>query len=98
MDLERRAGDQSSGLDTAVVVPTFNEADNVSELVHQLNVAFADWAPDSLEIFFVDDSTDDTPDRISDAQRAVASPFACSTEMRPPGRVAWQPRWPPHWW
>jgi dolichol-phosphate mannosyltransferase len=74
MDLERRAGDQSSGLDTAVVVPTFNEAGNVSELVHQLNVAFADWAPDSLEIFFVDDSTDDTPDRISDAAASSRLP------------------------
>jgi dolichol-phosphate mannosyltransferase len=74
MDLDRRSGDAPSNLDTAVVVPTFNEASNVSELVHQLNVAFAGWEPDSLEIFFVDDSTDDTPDRISDAAASSRVP------------------------
>lgn len=52
-----------------VLVPTFNEAPNVDELVSRLSGQLA--ALDA-EIMFVDDSTDDTPDVIADAAtRAV---------------------------
>lgn len=43
----------------SIIVPTFNEGDNVRRVVHE--VAFA--LPDTFyEIVFVDDSVDDTPD------------------------------------
>lgn len=48
-----------------VVVPTYNEAPNVAELVRRLESAVAD----PFEVVFVDDSTDTTPDVI----RAVAA-------------------------
>ena len=46
---------------TTVIVPTFNEAENVLELVARLEDALLDWGAD---ILFVDDSTDDTPEVI----------------------------------
>lgn len=50
----------------SVVIPTFNERDNVAELLARLAQALPG---DDTEIVFVDDSTDDTPDAI----RAAAS-------------------------
>lgn len=46
----------------SIVVPTFNERDNVEVLVNQIDEALAGIPH---EIFFVDDSTDDTPDVIA---------------------------------
>jgi dolichol-phosphate mannosyltransferase len=46
-----------------VVIPTRNEAGNVAPLVEQLWAAFADTP---IKIVFVDDSDDETPDRIAD--------------------------------
>jgi dolichol-phosphate mannosyltransferase len=51
--------------DVAIVVPTRNEADNVAPLVHRLDSALNGQR---VEIIFVDDSDDATPERI----RAVA--------------------------
>jgi dolichol-phosphate mannosyltransferase len=45
-----------------IIVPTFNEAANVSELVHRIAAAVGGLDAD---LVFVDDSTDDTPDRIA---------------------------------
>jgi len=42
-----------------IVVPTFNESDNVPELVRRLDAVRGDAHID--EVIFVDDSTDDTP-------------------------------------
>jgi dolichol-phosphate mannosyltransferase len=53
-------------MDLSVIVPTFNEGPNVAELVRRTTDAVADRA---VEVIFVDDSTDDTPDII----RAVAA-------------------------
>jgi dolichol-phosphate mannosyltransferase len=47
--------------DVTIIVPTFNESDNVEELVSRAEKAVAGR---SVEIVFVDDSTDDTPDVI----------------------------------
>lgn len=47
--------------DLTVVVPTFNEADNVEALVSRLSQACAGLA---VEVLFVDDSTDRTPEVI----------------------------------
>jgi dolichol-phosphate mannosyltransferase len=48
-------------LDLTVVVPTRNEADNIAPLVTRLDTALAELR---AEILFVDDSDDDTPDRV----------------------------------
>ncbi|ARC56803.1 Undecaprenyl-phosphate mannosyltransferase [Frondihabitans sp. 762G35] len=45
-------------MDLSVVVPTFNEAPNIDELVTRIEKATVGLA---VEILFVDDSTDDTP-------------------------------------
>ncbi|WZH37717.1 MAG: glycosyltransferase family 2 protein [Microbacterium enclense] len=50
----------------SVIVPTFNEGPNVAELVRRTAAALPGRA---IEIIFVDDSTDDTPDVI----RSVAA-------------------------
>ncbi|HEY6422189.1 MAG TPA: glycosyltransferase [Pseudonocardiaceae bacterium] len=48
-----------------VVIPTFNEAGNIDELLRQLSAALP--AELAAEIIFVDDSTDDTPSVITAA-------------------------------
>lgn len=53
-------------MDLSVIVPTFNEGPNVAELVRRTAAALAGR---EVEVVFVDDSTDDTPDVI----RAVAA-------------------------
>src|SRR5215216_5866759 len=62
----------------SVVVPTFNEAGNIQELLAQLAQAL----PRDLvsEIIFVDDSTDDTPDIIAAA--AGSCPIAVRLRHR----------------
>lgn len=52
-------------MDLTIIVPTYNEAPNVAELVRRVSAATS--AIDA-EMIFVDDSTDDTPDVV----RAVA--------------------------
>jgi dolichol-phosphate mannosyltransferase len=49
---------------TTVIIPTFNEAPNVAELVRRLNEASL---PTGSQILFVDDSSDDTPAAITAA-------------------------------
>lgn len=53
-------------MDLSVIVPTFNEGPNVAELVRRTSDALTGRV---VEVIFVDDSTDDTPDVI----RAVAA-------------------------
>lgn len=53
-------------MDLSVIVPTFNEGPNVAELVRRTTDAMVGRV---VEVIFVDDSTDDTPDVI----RAVAA-------------------------
>ena len=53
-------------MDLSVIVPTFNEGPNVAELVRRTTDAMAGRV---VEVIFVDDSTDDTPEVI----RAVAA-------------------------
>ncbi len=50
------------GTRVTVIVPTFNERDNVAEIVARIGAALAD---DTAEILFVDDSTDDTAAEIA---------------------------------
>jgi dolichol-phosphate mannosyltransferase len=53
-----------------IVVPTFNESDNVPELVRRLDAVRDDAHID--EVIFVDDSTDETPAVIERTSRSAA--------------------------
>ena len=56
--------DMSAGdpiLGATVIIPTFNERDNIAALVSRVSGALVDR---DVEILFVDDSSDDTPDVI----------------------------------
>ncbi|KQZ85758.1 glycosyl transferase family 2 [Microbacterium sp. Root166] len=55
----------------SIIVPTFNEAPNVAELVRRVTAA-ADGI--DAEIIFVDDSTDDTPDVIREVAASASLP------------------------
>jgi dolichol-phosphate mannosyltransferase len=59
-------------MDTTVVVPTRNESGNVAELVRRLGQAFPGRR--DVEILFVDDSTDDTPEQVRTATQRSALP------------------------
>lgn len=61
-------------MDLSVIVPTFNEGPNVAELVRRTTDAMAGRV---VEVIFVDDSTDDTPDVI----RAVAASAAIPVRL-----------------
>jgi dolichol-phosphate mannosyltransferase len=55
----------------SVVVPTYNEAPNVAELVRRTEAALQGI---DAEIVFVDDSTDDTPDAVRRAAATASLP------------------------
>src|SRR5258708_9107619 len=56
--------------DLSIVVPTRNERENIWPLVESLQTALGDLR---VEVIFVDDSDDDTPDFIEDAARTMSS-------------------------
>ncbi len=58
-------------IDTTIVIPTFNESSNIGPLVTRVSEAFAGR---SAEIVFADDSTDDTPARITAAAGTAGLP------------------------
>jgi dolichol-phosphate mannosyltransferase len=62
-----------------LVIPTFNERDNVAALLGQLAAALP---ADDTEIVFVDDSTDDTPRVIERALSALAVPVPVTVHHR----------------
>ncbi|GAA4588927.1 dolichol-phosphate mannosyltransferase [Actinoplanes octamycinicus] len=60
-----------TALTQTIVVPTFNERDNITTLLDRLAAALP---ADRTEIVFVDDSTDDTPEVIRAAARHCPIP------------------------
>jgi glycosyltransferase involved in cell wall biosynthesis len=66
-----------------VVVPTFNEAGNVDELLRRLDAALSPAI--TAEVIFVDDSTDETPDVIAAAVGAHRLPVRLIHRDRPTG-------------
>jgi dolichol-phosphate mannosyltransferase len=66
----------------SIVVPTYNEADNIAELVARLGDAVA---PGSAEIIFVDDSTDHTSEAISRAAETSRLPVRLHHRATPTG-------------
>ncbi|SIT84336.1 glycosyltransferase family 2 protein [Microbacterium sp. RU33B] len=65
-----------------IIVPTFNEAPNVAELVRRVCAA-VDGV--DAELLFVDDSTDDTPDVVREAARSAAIPVRLIHRDSPTG-------------
>ena len=57
----------------SIIVPTFNEAPNVAELVSRVSAAVASIGVDA-EILFVDDSTDSTPDVVREVSATASVP------------------------
>lgn len=68
-----------------VVVPTFNEAPNVAELVRRLAIAV-----DGLdaEVLFVDDSIDETPQKILEVAASSAVPVRLIHRSEPVGGLS----------
>ncbi|MDT0156147.1 glycosyltransferase [Microbacterium sp. ARD32] len=60
-----------TGIPVTVIVPTFNERDNVAELVARTAAALAAY---DVEILFVDDSSDDTMAEIARVAASAAVP------------------------
>ncbi|MBM7169973.1 glycosyltransferase family 2 protein [Streptomyces sp. G44] len=63
---------------TTVIIPTFNEAENIRELLTRLSACLP--AEGGYEVLFVDDSTDDTPAVVEEA--AGACPFPVTVMHR----------------
>ncbi len=78
-----------SGLAVSVVVPTRNEAGNVEKLLASLRKAFYGTF---IEVIFVDDSTDDTPQVV---EAAVERFPAQNVRLihRAPGAAGWRSGW-----
>ncbi|MFE4725081.1 glycosyltransferase [Microbacterium sp. NPDC056736] len=70
----------------SIIVPTYNEAPNVTELVRRIAAAIAE-VPGGVEaeILFVDDSTDATPDVIRTVAASAPVPVRLIHRDRPTG-------------
>lgn len=66
-----------------IVVPTFNESANVRELLHRITESVPTRLP--CEVVFVDDSTDDTPEVISEAAQDCPFPVTVLHREEPVG-------------
>lgn len=73
--------EKTSTASLSIVVPTLNEADNVEPLLQEIQRS-VNGIP--LEVIFVDDSTDDTPQVVGDV--ASRFPFDVHLIARPPER------------
>ncbi|MFE2537111.1 glycosyltransferase [Streptomyces sp. NPDC059371] len=78
----RAAGIPEPGAVT-IVVPTFNESANIRQLLRQITVAVPARLP--CEVVFVDDSTDDTPEVITEAARDCPFPVSVLHREEPEG-------------
>jgi dolichol-phosphate mannosyltransferase len=71
-----------SGLRQTIVVPTYNERDNIATLLERLG---ATLPPGETEIVFVDDSTDDTCEVIREHAAGCPIPITVRHRERPVG-------------
>ena len=67
----------------SLVIPTFNEAGNIAELLAQLARAVPEEVP--CEVIFMDDSTDDTPGVIAETARNCRLPVSVRHRDTPDG-------------
>lgn len=66
----------------SIVVPTFNEAPNIAELVRRVTTATAGI---ECEVLFVDDSTDDTPAVVREVAASASIPVRLLHREKPTG-------------
>ena len=69
-------------LGATVIVPTFNERDNIAALVARVSTAVRGR---DVEILFVDDSTDDTPAMIREVAASAELPVRVLHRDKPEG-------------
>lgn len=69
-----------------VIVPTYNEADNVAELSRRITAAIEPGIP--FEVVFVDDSTDETPQVIEAVAREQGAPLTVLHRENPVGGLS----------
>jgi dolichol-phosphate mannosyltransferase len=69
----------------SIVVPTYNEAPNIAELVRRVTAAVQSRGGLDAEIIFVDDSTDATPDVIREVAASASLPVRLIHRDRPVG-------------
>jgi dolichol-phosphate mannosyltransferase len=69
----------------SIVVPTYNEAPNIAELVRRVSAAVQSRGGLDAEIIFVDDSTDATPDVIREVAASASLPVRLIHRDRPVG-------------
>lgn len=70
----------------SVVVPTYNEADNIAELSRRITAAIDPQIP--FEVLFVDDSTDHTPQSIEAVAREQGTPLSVLHRDVPSGGLS----------
>ncbi|MGW3913662.1 glycosyltransferase [Streptomyces sp. NPDC005070] len=78
----RAAGIPEPGAVT-IVVPTFNESANIRQLLRRITASVPARLP--CEVVFVDDSTDDTPEVITEAARDCPFPVSVLHREEPEG-------------
>lgn len=71
-----------STVQLSIVVPTFNEAPNIAELVRRVTTATAGI---ECEVLFVDDSTDDTPAVVREVAASASIPVRLLHREKPTG-------------
>ena len=59
----KSVGDSSYPVDISIVIPIYNERENLEPLIAQINAAMALWQG-SYEIIVVDDGSDDGSDQL----------------------------------
>lgn len=69
-------------IELSIIVPTFNEAPNVAELVRRIEAAVRGI---DCEVIFVDDSTDDTPEIVRTVAARAQLPVRLIHRARPVG-------------
>ncbi|GAA0920556.1 glycosyltransferase [Pseudonocardia zijingensis] len=67
----------------SVIIPTFNEAENIEELLRRLDEALPATRP--AEVIFVDDSSDDTASVITENAARIALPVTLIRREKPTG-------------
>jgi dolichol-phosphate mannosyltransferase len=77
--------DESVRRTVSVVVPSFNERDNVFPLVEQLDAVLSDF---DAEVLYVDDSTDDTPEMVRAAAENFGIPVRVLHREEPTGGLS----------
>lgn len=77
---DMRAGERIPG--ATVIIPTFNERDNIAALVSRVSAAMADR---DVEILFVDDSSDDTPEVVRQVAAGAPVPVRLLHRDKPTG-------------